>query len=149
MTLRRYSGTLSPSNVSMISSHLALLNAFRISKPMIAHMRFVHQLPLTAFLVTDTILLMASIVDRPFLKPNWLSHKPPTCCIAAFSLTDMIRSNNFPAISSMQSGLYEDGSSGGLFLLGRSINLCIFYCAGNIPSLRQALKVSLNIWERL
>ena len=137
MTLRRYSGTLRSSNASMILSHLAVLNAFLTSKLIIAHMRFVHQLPLTAFSATDTTLSMASIVDRPFLKPNYLSDKPPTCCIAASSLTDIISSNNFPAISNMQSGRYAS--------LGRSTNLCIFHCAGNIPSLRHALKVSLNI----
>ena len=138
MTLRRYSGTFSPSNASMISSHLAVLSAFRISKSMIAHIRFVHRLPLTVFLATHATLLMESSVDRLFLKPNLLSRKPSTCCIAASSLTDMIRSNNFPTISSMQSGLYENGSSGGLFSLGRSTNLCIFHFTGNIYSLRQA-----------
>ena len=95
MTLGRYSGTLSPSNASMISSHLAGLSAFHIYKPMIAHMRFVYRLPLTAFLATDTILLIASMVNRLFLKPNWLSHEPPTCCIAASSLTYIIRQTIF------------------------------------------------------
>ena len=98
-----------------------------------------------AFLATDTNLSMASVVDRLFPKPNWLPDQPPSSYIAASSRTDMIRSNNFPAIYSIQSGLYEDGSSRGLFPLGRSTNLCIYHCAGNIPSLRQALKVSLNI----
>ena len=47
----------------------------------------------------------------------------------------------------MQSGRYAEGSSGSLFLLGRSTNLVIFYYAGIISSLRHALKVSLNIEE--
>ena len=147
MTLRKYSGSLRSSNASMILSHLAVLNAFRTSKPIYSTRAFCAPATTNGGLGYWHHPTMASIVDRPFLKPNWLSDKPPTCCIAASSLTDMIRSNNFPAISNMQSGRYADGSSGSLFLLGRSTNLVIFYYAGIISSLRHALKVSLNIEE--
>ena len=139
MTLRRYSGTLRSSNASMILSHLAVLNALRPSKPIIAHTCFVHRLPLMAFSATDTTLSMASIVDRPFLKPNWLSDKPPTCC-------SCLQPDGYDTFKQFFGDIqHADGSSGGLFPLGRSTNPCIFHCAGNILSLRHALKVSLNI----
>ena len=54
----------------MISLHLAVLNAFLISKPIIAHIRFVHWQSLTEFLASDKTLSMASIVERPFLAES-------------------------------------------------------------------------------
>ena len=127
-------------------SHLAELNAFRISRQMTAHIRLVYRLPLMASEAIAITRSIASIVKRPFRNPNWLSDKPPASSIAASSLEPSTRSNNFPAISNIQSGRYEDGSSEGFFPLARSTNLCTFHCAGKIPSCKHALNVSTNIW---
>ena len=67
----------------MISSHRAELKAFGMSNAMIAHIRLVHGVPLIAVVARPTTRLIASIVDRAFLKPNRLSANPP-----AFSITD-------------------------------------------------------------
>lgn len=102
-----------------------------------------YRFPAVASRAVFTTRLMASRVDRDFLKPYSLSHRDrSTACTI---LLWMIRSRIFPAVSIMQRGRYDEGSSGGFFPLARSTSLCHFHFSGKMPSFKHALYVSRNI----
>lgn len=61
------------------------------------------------------------------------------------SLLQIILSNSFPAVSSMHSDLYENGSSGGLFSFGISTrSRCFFQGFENVTSHKHAEYTSQN-----
>ena len=61
---------------SMQMFHLAVLNALRMSMPTNAQNPLRLPVPFLAFMAMLTTAWIASIVDLPFLNPNWLSERP-------------------------------------------------------------------------
>uniref|UniRef100_A0ABD2VVK9 Uncharacterized protein n=1 Tax=Trichogramma kaykai TaxID=54128 RepID=A0ABD2VVK9_9HYME len=91
---------------------------------------------------------MASIVDRPFRKPYCRSERPPGLSVKASRRSHMILSRILPAVSSMHSGRYEDGSSGGLPDFGSRTSLWRFQLDGKTPVSRHVVYTSKKMSGR-
>lgn len=86
--------------------------------------------------------LMASAVDLPALKPNWLDISPSVWARWWLSLTTRYLSCNFIVESSIQRGQKLEGWLTGLLAsLYKNISLALFHTAGDIPVVMHALNV--------
>lgn len=85
---------------------------------------------------------IVSIVDLPRLKPYWLEVSNSFSSYITFRCISIIFSSIFPMESSIQSALYELGSSKGLLFILSSTSRVRFHTVGKIPCARHSLKTS-------
>ncbi|XP_046672104.1 uncharacterized protein LOC124362011 [Homalodisca vitripennis] len=114
----------------------ALLKAFFTSKRTTAGISRYCRPPPTARRTNLMTMSTASTVERPGLKPNWLSDKALVFSSSSCSLPTSSCSNSFPTVLSRHSGLYESGLPSGLPNFGMRTSLAIFQPARKLSSLR-------------
>lgn len=78
----------------------------------------------------------------PFSESVLSLGQPPASSIAFSSRGCSSFSNNFPAVSNMHNGLYDDGEFLSPFALLMRVNLAIFHRVLKTPCFRQSLYIS-------
>ena len=132
----------------IIRPQFAKLNAFLTSSVTTAQYSLVpnrHLSPSIASLAMSTTLLIASIVDRPFLNPYCRSERVPPASAHDSSRLYIILSSIFPIVSSRQMGPYDDFSPGGLPGFGMRTNFCFFHLRGKTPSTKHWRNTLANV----
>ena len=131
--------------------HLAVLKAFFTSNVARRTIFLKYWFPLCAALIVCNVSLTAWTVECPLLNPYCLAARSPPSWIAASKRGFNSFSRSFPAVFGIHRGRCAPGDVELLFPLLMRISLCVFHCCGQIPSIRQALKVFTSTcghWRR-
>ena len=128
-------------SISRISTHLTELNALLTSKATKTQVSLVLWLPCYALPSISEASFMAPIVDRPFLKQCWLCDRFPVRETAARSLALRSFFSTFLALSSIQSGLYDEEVMGGPLALSKRTSLFTLHRCPETPASRQTLNM--------
>jgi hypothetical protein len=126
----RYSLTPRSSNALTILSHGAVLKAFSTSNATNAQYSFLSHEPEFANLASLRTSPIASIVDNPFRKPNWLSERSPRSW-TSFSIRALMRCfRTFPSVSIRHIG--RNFLSSVSLAFGRSYSLSLLHRSGKV-----------------